>query len=216
MSNRKERRAYTRSRSDTIPLPHLSGETPSSKTLLEIASERQRLNASTQHSAPSTATMKINPDGSLSTTDFKFESSAAEETPYLDIVLYKTTLTILHFTLTVLVHHQYATSLPSLSSIFYSSTAASPTPALLLVLVALLHPRSGQLVVQWVFVALSIGAGVWLVYASNEDPYMAVMKRAPPLGTLWVWAIVEMRWDWALGSLGAVAAWGWWKGYSIL
>ena len=207
MDNRKERRAKARSKEETVPLQQPSLEPPKSRTLVEIAAERQLLNTSSQSQTPSVITTKINPDGTL--------SSAPEETPYLDVALYTTTLTILHFTLTVLVHHQYATSPPSLPSIFYSSTVASPTPALLLVLVALLHPRSSQLVTQLLFAALSIAAGVWLVYASNEDPYMAVMKKAPPLGTLWVWAIVEMKWEWALGCLGIVAAWGWFNGYSI-
>ena len=215
MDNRKERRAKARSKQETVPLHQPSREPPRSRTLVEIASERQLLNTSSQNQAPSVTTTKINPDGSLSNTDLDVDSSASEETPYLDVALYTTTLTILHFTLTVLVHHQYATSPPSLPSIFYSSTVASPTPALLLVLVALLHPRSGQLITQLLFAALSIAAGVWLVYASNEDPYMAVMKKAPPLGTLWVWAIVEMKWEWALGCLGIVAGWGWFNGYSI-
>ena len=216
MENRKERRAKKRAQQETVPLRQPSREPPRSRTLVEIASERQLLNtSSSQNQAPSVTTTKTNPDGTLSTADLDVNSSAPEETPYLDVALYTTTLTILHFTLTVLVHHQYATSPPSLRSIFYSSTVASPTPALLLVLVALLHPRSGQLVTQLLFAALSIAAGVWLVYASNEDPYMAVMKRAPPLGTLWVWAIVEMHWEWALGCLGIVAGWGWFKGYSI-
>lgn len=215
MDNRKERRAKARSKKETVPLHQPSREPPKSKTLVEIAAERQLLNTSSQSQAPSVITTKINPDGTLSTTDSDVDSSALAETPYLDVALYTTTLTVLHFTLTVLVHHQYASSPPSLSSIFYSSTVASPTPALLLVLVALLHPRSSQLVTQLLFAALSLAAGVWLVYASNEDPYMAVMKKAPPLGTLWVWAIVEMNWEWALGCLGIVAAWGWFNGYSI-
>jgi len=24
-----------------------------------------------------------------------------------------------------------------------------------------------------------------------------------------------MRWEWAAGSLGLVASWGWWKGYTV-
>ena len=216
MDNRKQRRAKARSKQETVSLHQPSRETPRSKTLVEIASERQLLNTSSQNQISSVTTTKINPDGTLSPIDSDVDTPASEETPYLDTALYTTTLTILHFTLTVLVHHQYATSPPSLPSIFYSSTVASPTPALLLVLVALLHPRSGQPVTQLLFAALSIAAGGWLVYASNEDPYMAVMKKAPPLGTLWVWAIVEMRWERALGCLGVVAGWGWYKGYSIL
>lgn len=196
---------------DVVPLHRPSRDAPTHKTLFDIASERQLLNTT---SPPSITTTKINPDGTLSATISASDLDAA--TPYLDIALYTATLAMLHFTLTVLVHHQYAVTPPSLTSILYTSTVTSPTPAILLVLVSILHPRSSHLLTQIVFAFLSLAAGAWLVQASNEDPYMAVMKKAPPLGTLWVWAIVEMRWEWAVGSLGVVAGWGWWKGYSML
>lgn len=217
MSNRRERRAQARVKPSTkneVPLHQPSRDAPTHKTLFDMASERQLLDTTTPSSPPSITTTKINQDGTLSTTDSAPDSPDAT-TPYLDVFLYTATLTMLHFTLTVLIHHQYATTPPSLTSILYTSTLTSPTPALLLVLVAILHPRSSDLSTQILFSFLSVGAGAWLVHASNEDPYMAVMKKAPPLGTLWVWAIVEMRWEWAVGCLGAVAGWGWWKGYSM-
>ena len=216
MSNRKERRAQARTKPDTIPLNRPTREAPQAKTLLEIASDRQLLNSSTQASAPSITTTKIHSDGSISETGSVQESLEPDATPYIDVALYTITLTVLHLTLTVLVHHQYATSPPSLPSLFYSSTIVSPTPVFLLILVTLLHPRNAHVATQLLFAVLSIVAGGWLVYASNEDPYMAVMSKAPPLGTLWVWTIVEMKWEWALGCLGVVAAWGWWNGYSMV
>lgn len=218
MSNRRERRAQARAKADTkndFPLHQPPREAPTHKTLFDIASERQLLNSTTQSSPPSITTTKINPDGTLSAAEVASDTRDVA-TPYLDIALYTATLTMLHFTLTVLVHHQYATTPPSLTSILYTSTVTSPTPTLLLVLVSILHPRSSHLLTQILFAFLSVAAGAWLVHASNEDPYMAVMKKAPPLGTLWVWAIVEMRWEWAVGCLSAVAGWGWWKGYSML
>ena len=219
MSNRRERRAQARSKGNTgdeqdVPLSQPHRDAPRGKTLLDIANERQLLNRPVQTN-PSITTTKINPDGSLANLETSEEFAGSVATPYLDIVLYTSTLSLLHYTLTVLVHHQYATTPPSLSDIFYKSTLASPTPALILVLVAILHPRSSQIITQIIFAALSVAAGAWLVYATNEDPYMAVMKKAPPLGTLWVWAVVEMRWEWALGSLGLVATWGWWEGYTV-
>ena len=217
MSNRRERRAQAR-RSQTIedevPFSQPSRDEPREKTLLDIANERQLLNESSQTN-PSITTTRIQPDGSLALLEKTGDTSGSMSTPYLDIFLYTTTLTLLHYTLTVLVHHQYASSPPSLPQLFYDSTVASATPALILILVAILHPRSSQIATQLLFATLSIVAGAWLVYASNEDPYMAVMKKAPPLGTLWVWAVVEMNWEWAVGSLGVVASWGWWKGYTI-
>lgn len=217
MSNRRERRAQARANPATnidVPLHQPSRAAPTHRTLFDIASERQLLNT-TSRSVPSSITnTKINPNGTLSSADSASDPLDATM-PYLDVFLYTATLTMLHFTLTVLVHHQYATTPPSLTSILYTSTIASPTPVLLLILVSLLHPWSSHLPTQILFAFLSMAAGAWLVHASNEDLYMAVMKKAPPLGTLWVWAIVEMRWEWAVGCLGAVAGWGWWRGYSI-
>ncbi|KAM0801266.1 hypothetical protein BDR22DRAFT_199975 [Usnea florida] len=217
MSNRKERRAQARVNPATkheVPMHHPSRDTPKHKTLLDIASERRLLSTSSQNPPHSITTTKTNPDGSLSIVE-SVSDSPNVETPYLDVFLYAATLTMLHFTLTILVHHQYATTPPSLTSIFYTSTFKSPTTALILVLVAILHPRSSHLLTQILFASMSVAAGAWLVHASNEDSYMAVMKKAPPLGTLWVWAIVEMRWEWAVGCLSMVAGWGWWKGYSM-
>ena len=218
MSNRRERRAQARSKStleneSDVPLSQPARDTPRGKTLLDIANERQLLSTPVQ-GKPSITTTNINPDGSLSTAELEENSSESTTTPYLDTALYTITLTLLHYTLTVLVHHQYASAAPSLSALFYESTVASPTPALILILVALLHPRASHLITQLLFTMLSVVAGAWLVYASNKDPYMAVMKKAPSLGTLWVWAVVELRWEWAVGSLGLVAGWGWWKGFS--
>lgn len=217
MSNRRERRAQARANlatKDEVPLHQPSRDAPSHKTLFDIAAERQLLNTSSRNSPPSITTTKINPDGTISTID-SASDSPDDTTPYMDVFLYTATLIMLHFTLTVLVHHQYATTPPSLTSILYTSTIASPTPALILVLVSILHPRSSHLLTQILFAILSVAAGAWLVHASNEDAYLAVMKKAPPLGTLWVWAIVEMKWEWAVGCLGVVACWGWWKGYSM-
>ncbi|KAL9072171.1 MAG: hypothetical protein Q9161_003792 [Pseudevernia consocians] len=217
MSNRRERRAQARANPATtngVPLHQPSRDAPTHEALFDIASERQLLNATAQSSPPSITTTKINPDGTLSTIDSTSISPDAT-TPYLDVFLYTATLTMLHFTLTVLVHHQYAATPPSLTSILYTSTVTSPTPVLILVLVSILHPRSSLLPTQILFAFLSMAAGAWLVHASNEDAYIAVMKKAPPLGTLWVWAIVETRWEWAVGCLSVVAGWGWWKGYSM-
>lgn len=208
--NRKERRAQKKETASAIAFTQPSRDPSNHKTLLDIASERQLLDKSPSTTQPSIKTTTINPDGSLATI------SESEETPYLDIALYAISLTLLHFTFTILVHHQYATEPPSLLGLLYTSTVASPTPLLLLILVALLHPRASSLPMQVLFAALSLVAGGWLVHTSNMDGYLAAMKKAPPLGTLWVWAVVEMRWEVALSCLGAVAGWGWWNGYSFI
>ena len=214
--NRKERRAQARSNPHTkdFPLAHPARDAPKGKTLLEIAEERRLLQRS-EGAQASVTTAQINPNGSL----FEFlppspPTSDATGT-YLDILLYSVSLTLLHFTLTLLVHHQYAVDRPSLWPLFLSSVVFSKTPWLILLLVAALHPRSGHLILQVGFAAMALVAGTWLVYASNEDPYMAVMTKAPALGTLWVWAIIELRWEVAVACLAVTGAWGWLNGYGI-
>lgn len=225
--NRRERRAQAHSKSypDTSSVPvtlsQPSRAAPSHKTLLEIAAERELLNLKTgpqNHSndVPSIVTTVINPDGSLSDPAETAGTSARPvSTPYLDIALYSFNLILLHFTLTLLVHHQYATERPSVRGVILSSTVFSFAPWLILLLVFLLHPRSSDLPIQSIFAVISIAAGFWLVYATNDEPYMAVMKKAPALGTLWVWAIIELKWEWGIGCLAVVGGLGWWKGYSI-
>ncbi|KAL8966772.1 MAG: hypothetical protein Q9183_003218, partial [Haloplaca sp. 2 TL-2023] len=193
--NRKERRAQAKQGKDSIdvPLAHPKQDTPKGKTLLEIAQERQLLQT-TDESNPAYTTHRINEDGTI--TDITDASDVS--TPYLDVFLYSTSLILLHFTLNLLVHHQFATERPSLVPLFLSTTVFSPAPWLIILLVALLHPRAAHPAMQALFAGMALTAGAWLVQASNEDPYLAVMKKAPALGTLWIWAVVELKWEIAL------------------
>ncbi|KAI4243355.1 MAG: hypothetical protein L6R40_003527 [Gallowayella cf. fulva] len=210
--NRKERRAQDKqNKSPTIPFAHPKEGAPNGKTLIDIAEERQLLQKSSTGS-PSITTTQINPDGSI--TDMS-GSSDPISTPYLDIFLYSTSLILLHFTLSLLVQHQYASERPSLLPLFLSSTVFSPAPWLILLLVGLLHPQASHPFMQIVFASMAVVAGAWLVQASNDDPYLAVMKKAPALGTLWVWGIVELRWEVAAACLAATGGWGWQKGYAF-
>lgn len=78
----------------------------------------------------------------------------------------------------------------------------------------LIFPPSAKVLV---FLPLAVFLGVKLMTITNNAPYYAVMKRAPAIGTLWVWCILEVP----LGAslLGALGPLGWgvlWKGYGIL
>ena len=219
MTNRRERRAQAKDKNNPIPLSQPSRNAPTHKTLIDVASERAAaLNGTPSSDTPSITTTKMNPDGTLSSPNDidsgKAEAEAEESTPlWLDTLLYTTSLTLLHFTLTFLVHHQYSSSPPNLGSLLYGSTVISGAPFLLFILVYILHPRASQLPVQVLFGITNVITGIWLVRASNEDPYLAVMKKAPPLGVIWVWAVIELRWEVALPGLAVVGGYAWWFGY---
>lgn len=226
--NRKERRAQARSNGKLtdkdVPLAQPNRSSATQKTLLEIAAERQLLNQSLEDAdiSPentSIITTSINPDGSLAhTTEPALTATKHQEniaTPYLDVFLYTATLTMLYFTLTLLTHHQYDSEPPKLIPLFLSSIVYSPAPLILFVLVWILHPHASSLIVQALFAVLCVACGGWLVKATNEEPYMAVMRKAPALGTLWVWAVVESRWEVAAAALAMIGSWGWLKGYGF-
>lgn len=227
----KPKKSPTESEADiTLSQPDRNNPPSPHKTLIQIAEERQLLNRGdrmekkkTPIDPNSVITTTINPDGTLSNPVITNSDRQEDDdddgdvvaSPFLDIFLYAFTLIILHFTLSLLVHHQYASKPPSLAPLFLSSTVFTLTPALLLVLVFVLHPRSAHPAIQVLFAVISTLAGAWLAYATNEEPYMAIMKKAPVLGTLWIWAIVELKWEWALATLSILGGWGWWKGYKF-
>ncbi|CAG8909142.1 unnamed protein product [Penicillium egyptiacum] len=68
-----------------------------------------------------------------------------------------------------------------------------------------------------VFLPVSAVLGAHLIAITNGEPYYAVMKKAPAVGTIWIWCILELSFGAAvLGALGPLV-WGvWWMGYGII
>ncbi|KIN05030.1 hypothetical protein OIDMADRAFT_157612 [Oidiodendron maius Zn] len=170
--------------------PDRSGPGPSEETLLSMAEKR----------------------GLLKTPDAGLKDENLDE-PVIgrlaESILWTITLTMLHFTLDVLVTHQYAVELswpvivkrsaqafPIIMLLFYSFHP-HPSPSLLL---PRLPPRIQPLLHQLLFFVTSVSAGCYLIHVSNTYGYYAVMKQAPGLGCLWIWSVIE------LDLLGAAAS----------
>ncbi|MCJ1250837.1 hypothetical protein MMC30_008065 [Trapelia coarctata] len=226
--NRKERRAAAKAnpqftKASEIPLKTPSREGPKTKTLLEIATERQAelqggqpfSSASSDTSTgPQVITTSINPDGTLSIPSGTLLSPTAHSEPvgpFAQAIFLSITLTMLHFTFDVLVHQQYRQSI-AWDIIIQRAALTFP---ILATLVYMLHSRAQKIWAQVLFLGMSVGTGCYLTYASNEEVYFAVMKRAPPLGTLWVWSVVEMRLEAAILSVAAVGGYFWWGGFKM-
>ncbi|KAF2838154.1 hypothetical protein M501DRAFT_1005017 [Patellaria atrata CBS 101060] len=203
---RKDRRAASRkigipakTYTPNIPLAQPDRSGPKGKTLFDLAEERQALLDAGKPFEKRTD----DPSGSSTEEDFG---------PVGDALLYTLSLSMLHFTLDVIVHHQYRESI-SWSEIVTRMLAAMPV---LFVVVYIMHTETAnrfQVVRQGVFLGTAIAAGCYMVYSANVHGYYAVMKRAPPIGTLWVWGVVELKLPWALVSLGTVGGYLWWGGY---
>lgn len=134
----------------------------------------------------------------------------------LDYSTYLIPIVSVHVVLDVLVRVQYSEetfeTIATQRDIFYRAALAVPVFALLHFFV---HPLRNTRVFRIASFFASVAAGGYLLYASNEEGYYYVMKRAPPLGTLWVWMFVEMEWQWSATSLIVIAFWMWLKDYSI-
>lgn len=69
---------------------------------------------------------------------------------------------------------------------------------------------------QLIFFVMSTVCGCAVIQVTNGEGYLAVMKRAPPLACLWIWAVVELDLAWAALSLAIAAAYLWVNGYSVV
>lgn len=225
--NRAERRAAARKAQPHTPssvdipmaLPDFTAK-PQGKTLLEIAAERQ---AALSHGQPfhqdHAKSGLADDDLDVTTLDL---SATYGETPFADApldplstgVLYASALSAIHATLDVIVLQQYRQDV-LLKDVGWRLVTLFPA---LVVVVALLHVKvvkSGWVrhLRQVFFFVVSVAAGCYMVWAGNEEGYYHVMKKAPPLGTLWVWSVYELDVFGAVAQTAVVGGWMLWKGY---
>ncbi|CAK7242635.1 MAG: hypothetical protein STHCBS139747_004131 [Sporothrix thermara] len=145
----------------------------------------------------------------------------------LDTTLWCVSLSMLHFTLDVLVQNQYAIEIEWLdivrrslqalvvfSLLFYNLHRHASDPRLLPLRRSLPLPIQDRLR-QTIFFVTSSLAGCYLIHITNEYSYMAVLMQAPPLGCLWVWSVIEMDLLWAVPSLVIAGTFMFYNGYGI-
>ncbi|KIV99430.1 uncharacterized protein PV09_08862 [Verruconis gallopava] len=148
--------------------------------------------------------------------DHQFWSSPGDEEPIGPLgeaFVWGVSLSMLHFTLDVLVFHQYRQEF-EWREIWTRMFTMMPA---LFVVVYMLHTKTAT---RWAklrqafFFATSVAAGCFLIKSGNLDGYFAVMKMAPPLGTLWVWSTIEMELWWAVTHVVLVCLYMWWNGFT--
>ncbi|KAG9240347.1 hypothetical protein BJ878DRAFT_297639 [Calycina marina] len=199
-------------KSENIKLkqPNRLGQDPSRKTLIDIAEERRLF----QQAAIQNGNTPANLDDEDSLVGRLGES-----------IFWSLSLSMLHFTLDVLVSHQYAVDIswpviagraahafPIIFLLIYSLHPHNSPPILL----PRLPPRIQPTLHQILFFSGAIFAGCYLIHISNTYGYYAVMKQAPPIGCLWIWSVIELDVQWAASSLIFCAVFLKYGGYSFL
>ena len=189
--------------------PDRSG--PKTKTLYEIADERTALLRKGQPFDAKHA------DGLARDENGNILAAADSDDvigPLGEAVFLTSSLAMVHFTLDGLVYHQYKQEI-EWGPIFRRTGTVFPV---LLLLIYLLHTQTAKrldAVRQVFYFATAVAAGCFMIHVGNQGGYFAVMKQAPPLGTLWIWAVIEMDVWWAVPSMAVNAGFLVSKGYSI-
>ncbi|KAJ8069465.1 hypothetical protein OCU04_003119 [Sclerotinia nivalis] len=188
--------------------PDRSGPDPSLETLLDIAEKRNLSEAQRQRQAELDAENEEILIGRLG-----------------DSILWTISLTMLHFTLDVLVTHQYAEEViwkgvisrtlqacPVIWLLFYAFHP-HPEPSHLF---PRLPAKAYHYLHEILFFAASITAGCYLIHITNEYGSFAIMKQAPPIGTIWIWSVIELNILWAVPSVAFCAIYLKVKDYAFL
>lgn len=223
--NRKERRAHAKANNLPMPTPlrtaadlpmrqpDRSGPARGQKTLYDLAEERRAELAS--QGQPFSA---IHSDGLARDENGNVLSPSSGDDeplgPFGESVFLALSLSMLHFTLDVLVYNQYRQEI-EWPPIFRRTGTIAP-----LLLLIIWIAKSGAAMRfgglrQVVFFGIAVAAGCYMIFAGNTYAYYAVMKRAPPLGTLWIWSVIEMRLWWAVASVVVNLGFLIWGGYSV-
>jgi len=237
--NRKQRRAQSTKKTnddDDVDVPLARPpEKPKSntKTLYEIAAERQAALTPGSRSfdisptSENVVNVAIGPNGELKALDGKTlpgQLASEDINPWLDTLLLAVSLSALHFTLEALTVHQYAEELRWKHVFWHTVLQAFP---ILFFLIHFMHGhvtsiRTSKQVTdaigglkQLLFVAVANVSGCYLIYLTNDKGYMAVMKNAPSIGTLWVWSVIELGLIGALAGVAGPGAYAWYYGYGV-
>lgn len=219
--NRRERRAAAKESNQPIEAPTSAPKIklaqpdrsgPKGKTLLDLVEERKHLLEKGQPFD------KQHNDGLVRDEGGNILQAGLGDGepigPVGDAVFWAVCLCMFHFTLDVLTFQQYRQEI-EWAPIWKRTALVLPILWLLVYVMRSPTARKVEVVRQLFFLAVGVGAGCYTIYVGNVYDYYAVMKQAPPLGTLWVWSVIEMQLPYALVGVVSNLAFMYYKGYSV-
>ncbi|KAK0934862.1 hypothetical protein LTR29_013576 [Friedmanniomyces endolithicus] len=219
--NRKERRAVARESGRPVAPPTSAPKLklaqpdrskPKEKTLLDLYEERKALLDQGQPFDPKYADGLVRDEGGNI-----LEAGLGDDEPIGPVgqaVFWAAALGMLHFTFDVLVYNQYRQEI-EWPPIFKRTLTMLP---ILFMLVWMLRSETASRfrnIRQVFYFVTSVAAGCYTIHVANKGGYFFVMKRTPPLGTWWIWSVIEMDVAFAAASIGAELLYLWWKGYTM-
>ena len=224
--NRKERRAAAKESGKPMAPPTAAPKLkmsqpdrskPKDKTLLDLYEEKKHLLSQGQPFDKGAQQTSMSSDGNILFAGLHNPDSLEDDEPIGPIgnaIFWALSLSMLHFTFDVLVYNQYRQEI-EWWPIFQRTLTMLP---ILFALIYLLRSDTAErfpIVRQVFFLVVAVAAGCHTIHVGNQYGYYFVMKRVPPLVTLWLWSVIEMKLPWAVGSVVVDVGYLWWKGYSV-
>lgn len=219
--NRKERRAAAKqsgkpveppTKMPNIKLAHPEYGKPKEKTLLDLYEEKKDLlDKGRPFDNKYTDGLPRGESGNI------LEAGLGDGEPIGpvgDAIFWAVCLGMFHFTLDVLVYNQYAQDV-IWPAIFKRSGTILPILFMVIYMVRSETAKKLGVVRQLLLFGMAVGSGCYLIHAGNVYSYFAVMKQAPPLGTLWVFSVIELDKWFGLASLVFNLGFLLWYGYTV-
>jgi hypothetical protein len=130
---------------------------------------------------------------------------------FMDFSMYLVPLLSVHFILNYLVRVQYGQNPEPLKLV--------PETLQTIPVISILHwSMHSYRTNVWFKLSAAVAStliGGYILYASYEEAYYAVMQRIPPLGTIWIWIFFELAWEYAVISLLILGAYMWKNQYGF-
>ncbi|KAK5118978.1 hypothetical protein LTR62_000189 [Meristemomyces frigidus] len=218
--NRKERRAAARdtgkpieppTKTPKIKLAQPDRSRPTDKTLLDLYNEKRSLLTSGQPFDKDADQTVMDEGGNI------LEAGLGDDDPIGPLgqaVFWSFTLSMLHFTFDVLVQHQYRQDV-DWPAIFQRTATMVPILFLMIYLLRSEMVERFATARQAFYLVVAVVSGCYTIHVTNRYDYYYVMKQTPPLATLWIWSVIEMRLAFCVASVVANLGYLWWKNYTI-
>jgi hypothetical protein len=134
--------------------------------------------------------------------------------PIGQAVFWAVCLSMFHFTMDVLTFNQYRQEV-QWKPIWSRTATILPILWLMIYITRIDTAKRFPVARQVFFFGVAVAAGCYTIYMGNNFDYYAVMKQAPPLGTLWVWSVIEMQLPYALASVALNVGYLLFMGYTV-
>ncbi|KAI9466833.1 hypothetical protein BJY52DRAFT_1234630 [Lactarius psammicola] len=139
-----------------------------------------------------------------------------EDYPLAEEIFAATTLLIpmsfLLLMMYILVHFQYGQQ-PSWSAITDRMLSSVP---ILAIFIFFTNRHKHKRWAQAGFFVLSVVSGTRMIYQVNYSNWLLNMQQCPPIGTIWVYTVLQLDLGPAALALSTVGVWVWWTGARLV